>query len=286
MDEQRTPVSSAVISERFLKDSEERYSPRAEDTTCVSQRPVKIALRKVSKEFRTADRGTFVALREIEAEIGDGEFVALIGPSGGGKTTLLNVVAGLTPPTGGQVLVDGRPVRRPGPDRGVVFQQDALFMWRRVIKNVEYGLEIRNVPKDQRQQTAMDYLRMVGLEKFADFYPKQLSGGMKKRVQIATVFANNPEVLLMDEPFGALDYPTKVDLQEQLLTLWARDAKTSLFVTHDMEEALFLADRVFVLVDGKLETILNVPFGRPRAHDLRMSQDFHALKLQLWNYMR
>ena len=245
--------------------------------------PAKIALKSVRKIFETEDGGQLEVLRGISANILDKEFVVLIGLSGGGKTTLLNIIAGLLEPTDGQVLMDGRKVTGPGRERGMVFQQDAILMWRKVLGNIEYGLETRGVPKAERCRIALEHMALVGLDpKFASFFPKELSGGMKKRVQIAAVFANDPEVLLLDEPFGSLDYPTKVALQQQLLHIWEREKKTAIFVTHDVEEALFLADRVFVLRNGLFETIVDVPFQRPRPADLRGRPEFREMFDRLW----
>jgi NitT/TauT family transport system ATP-binding protein len=198
---------------------------------------------------------------------------------------LLNLVAGLTLPSAGQIFVDGHAVLGPGRERGVVFQQDAILPWRSVIRNVEYGLELRGESRATRRQVAERFLRVVGLERFADFYPKELSGGMKKRVALAAVFANSPEVLLMDEPFGSLDYPTKLTLQRELLRIWEGERKTTLFVTHDLEEALFLADRVFALNEGTIESIVEVPFPRPRLDELRVAPEFQDMKRKLWKYL-
>jgi NitT/TauT family transport system ATP-binding protein len=246
---------------------------------------VKIQLDDVRKTYTTEGGGTVEVLHGVSADIFEKEFVVLIGPSGCGKSTLLNIVAGLLPPTGGRVVLDGHEVRGPGRERGMVFQQDAILMWRKVLGNVEYGLELRGVAKAERRRIAMDYVRLVGLERFVDFFPKELSGGMRKRVQVAAVFANNPEVLLMDEPFGSLDYPTKVALQEEVLKIWAREQKTTLFVTHDVEEALFLADRIFVIQRGRIDTIVRVPFPRPRQAEIRALPEFRDLLMQLWGYL-
>jgi NitT/TauT family transport system ATP-binding protein len=246
---------------------------------------VKIRIEGLSKTFLTEQGRRLEVLRGVTAEIYAHEFVSLIGPSGSGKTTLLNLVAGLTLPSAGQILVDGRAVLGPGRERGVVFQQDAILPWRSVIRNVEYGLELRGESRATRRQVAERFLRVVGLERFADFYPKELSGGMKKRVALAALFANSPEVLLMDEPFGSLDYPTKLTLQRELLRIWEGERKTTLFVTHDLEEALFLADRVFALNEGTIESIVDVPFPRPRLDELRVAPEFQDMKRKLWKYL-
>jgi NitT/TauT family transport system ATP-binding protein len=248
-------------------------------------RRTKIRLEGLTKTYQTEQGDRIEVLRGVEGEIYDQEFVSLIGPSGCGKTTLLNLVAGLISPTDGRVLVDGHPVISPGRDRGVVFQQDAILPWRTVIRNVEYGLELGGVDRVKRREVALGVLRVVGLESFADFYPKELSGGMKKRVALAAVFANNPEVLLMDEPFGSLDYPTKLGLQRELLAIWDREQKTTVFVTHDLEEALFLSDRVVALARGVIESVVEVPFPRPRTDDLRVSPEFQEMKKVLWKYL-
>jgi NitT/TauT family transport system ATP-binding protein len=244
-----------------------------------------IEFRGVSKRFQRDRNHAYDALRDVDLAIGDGEIVAIVGPSGCGKTTLLNVAASLLEPTTGDVLVDGKPVSRPGRDRGVVFQQDAIFMWRTVQRNVEYGLELQGLPKRERAERAAHWLSVVGLERFAAFYPKELSGGMKKRCQIATVLANEPEVLLMDEPYGALDYPTKCQLQDELLRILAERPKTVLFVTHDIEEALYLADRIVAMRDGAISEIHPVPFERPRTADMRLSAEFAGAKSQLWELL-
>ena len=245
----------------------------------------KIVFENVCKTFQTQGGAKLEVLRGISGGILDKEFVVLTGPSGCGKTTLLNIVAGLLEPTVGRVLLDGREVTGPGRERGMVFQQDAILMWRKVLANVEYGLELRNVAIQERKRIAMEHLAMVGLERFSNFFPKELSGGMKKRVQIAAVFANNPEVLLMDEPFGSLDYPTKVSLQEALLKIWTAEQKTTIFVTHDVEESIFLADRIFVIQKGKIDQVIKVPFDRPRTHEIRAYPEFRDLLAQLWQHL-
>ena len=248
-------------------------------------RPVKIQVEGLTKSFRTERGDHLKVLRGVTVDVYEREFVSLIGPSGSGKTTLLNLIAGLALPSTGRILVDGRPVTGPGRDRGVVFQQDAILPWRSVLRNVEYGLELRGEPRAARREVARRFTRLVGLERFEHFYPKELSGGMKKRVALAAVFANNPDVLLMDEPFGSLNYPSKLALQRELLHVWDTERKTTLFVTHDLEEALFLSDRVFALHQATIDTIVSVPLPRPRADELRTTAEFQELKRRLWRYL-
>tara|TARA_B100001146_G_C16101110_1_gene399449 strand:+ start:47 stop:811 length:765 start_codon:yes stop_codon:yes gene_type:complete len=238
---------------------------------------MQIYLRSISKKFVSEKGRELEVLKKIEQTINNEEFVVLIGPSGCGKSTLLNIIAGLEKCTSGEVIVGGEKIIKPSRDRGMVFQQDALLMWRKVIDNVEYGLELSGVKKNERRKIAFDHLKKVGLEEFADFYPKELSGGMRKRVQIASVFSNNPKVMLMDEPFGSLDYMTKLALQDQLLDIWSTQKKTTVFVTHDIEEAIFLADRIFLLKNGVIDDVFNVPFTRPRNNEIRTDEKFRNL---------
>jgi NitT/TauT family transport system ATP-binding protein len=244
-----------------------------------------IRIRNVRKVMHTERGAEIAALSGIDLDIAEGEVLAIVGPSGCGKTTLLNQIAGLATPTSGEILLRGRPITGPGRDRGMVFQADAIFFWRTVRRNVEYGLEVQGLPARERHDRADHYLRLVGLSRFADLYPKELSGGMKKRCQIATVLANNPEVLLMDEPFGALDYPTKCQLQDELLNILGREPNATVFVTHDIEEALFLADRVVAMGRGVIREIIPVPFSRPRASDLRIDPEFSRRKAELWELL-
>ncbi len=211
------------------------------------RRAHKVELVSVSKTFQLGSGLKVEALQNISLQVPDGQFVCVIGPSGCGKSTLLNVVAGLLDVTSGHIFVEGREVSGPGRDRGMVFQEDAIFLWRRVLENVEYGLEMQGIPKRERRARAEDMIRLVGLSDFALAFPKELSGGMRKRVALAMVLVNEPSLLLMDEPFGSVDYPTKVGLQKALLEIWAKSKRTVLFVTHDIEEAIFLADRIVVL---------------------------------------
>jgi NitT/TauT family transport system ATP-binding protein len=241
----------------------------------------KLELRDVAKTFAMQRGRVYNALAGVSLTIREGEFVCVVGPSGSGKTTLLSVMAGLTAPSAGEILVDGEPVRGPGRDLGVVFQQDAIFPWRTVIRNVEYGLEVAGVPKQERRERIQRYIELVGLEEFVDFFPKELSGGMKKRVALATVFANDPAVLFMDEPFGSLDYSSKAALQHELLKIWSMTRKTTVFVTHDVEEAVFLADRVLVIRDGLVHRDFPVALPRPRTEETRASAELSDLRRQL-----
>jgi NitT/TauT family transport system ATP-binding protein len=244
----------------------------------------KIAVRDVSKTFPVG-RENFVALQEVSLEIADNEFVTVVGPSGCGKSTLLNILAGLEQPSRGSALVDGEPVRGPGPERGVIFQQYALFPWLTVRQNVEFGMKTARVPKKERQERTEHFIRLVGLERFADSLPKTLSGGMKQRCAIARAYAMNPSILLMDEPFGALDALTRVTLQEQLLETWSQDRRTVLFITHDVDEAVFLANRVIVMAarPGRVFDVIDVDLPYPRTEGVRLSPEFGELRRHVWH---
>ena len=244
---------------------------------------MEIEFKSIQKKFISEKGKELEVLKNVEEKILNEEFVVLIGPSGCGKSTLLNIIAGLEKCTSGEIIVGGETVINPSRDRGMVFQQDALLMWRKVIENVEYGLELSGTKKNERRKIAIEHLKKVGLEEFADFYPKELSGGMRKRVQIASVFSNNPKVMLMDEPFGSLDYMTKLALQDQLLDIWNKEKKTTVFVTHDIEEAIFLADRIFLLKNGIIDEVFKVPFIRPRTNEIRTDEKFRNLMATLFN---
>jgi NitT/TauT family transport system ATP-binding protein len=231
-----------------------------------------IALDGVTRRFRRADRQEVIALSDISVTVDAGEFVCLVGPSGCGKSTLLQIVAGLLAPSAGQVSVAGREVRGPGPDRGMVFQRDSVFPWMRVIDNVQYGPKCRGMPREQRLALARHYLDRVGLAHVARAWPRELSGGMLKRVAVASVFANGAKVLLLDEPFGALDYVTRHQLHGVLLDLWeegraANGRRTVLFVTHDVDESLVLADRILVFHTGRMVDDFRITAERPRTTD-------------------
>jgi NitT/TauT family transport system ATP-binding protein len=231
-------------------------------------------------------KGTdFVALGDVSLEVADNEFVTIVGPSGCGKTTLMNIVAGLDTPTSGSARLDGRAITGPGPDRGVIFQQYALFPWLTVRKNVEFGLRTAGVPRAERRGIADHFIDLVGLHDFADALPKMLSGGMKQRCAIARAYAVNPSILLMDEPFGAVDALTRVRLQEQLLRTWSQEKRTVVFITHDVDEAVFLANRVVVMAarPGRIVEIVDVDLPYPRTEELRLSPAFTALRNRVWS---
>jgi NitT/TauT family transport system ATP-binding protein len=244
----------------------------------------KIALRDVRKTFALGNE-EFVALDGISLDIADNEFVTAVGPSGCGKSTLMNILAGLEQPSAGEALVDGRPVAGPGPERGVIFQQYALFPWLTVRQNVEFGLRTARVAKAERHERAEYFIRMVGLEQFADALPKMLSGGMKQRCAIARAYAVNPSILLMDEPFGALDALTRVKLQEQLLETWNREKRTVMFITHDVDEAVFLSNRVIVMAarPGRIYDVIDVNLPYPRNEEVRLSPEFGELRNRVWH---
>ena len=223
------------------------------------------------------------ALEDVSLDVGEGEFAVLVGPSGCGKSSLLYLAAGLAEPTSGQILLDGRPVEGPGADRGMVFQGYTLFPWLDVRRNVEFGLRRRGMPAAARRERVAHFLGEVGLTPFAEHYPKQLSGGMMQRVAIARALANDPAILLMDEPFGALDSQTRGSMQRLLLRVWEHTRKTVLFVTHDIDEAILLGDRVYVMSPrpGRIERLVPVPLPRPRGMAMVMEPEFIAIKRQV-----
>ncbi|MEV4564399.1 ABC transporter ATP-binding protein [Nonomuraea sp. NPDC049419] len=244
----------------------------------------KISFRDVVKTYPMKD-GTFTALDHVSLDIADREFVTVVGPSGCGKSTLMSMAAGLVEPTGGEVLVDGRPVDGPGPERGVIFQQYALFPWLTVRKNVEFGLKLKGLPADERRRRAEQAIELVGLSDFADALPKALSGGMRQRCAIARAYAVDPQVLLMDEPFGALDALTRVQLQDQLLATWSREQRTVMFITHDVDEAVYLARRVIVMAarPGRIQQIIDVGLPYPRTEEMRLSPEFGRIRNEVWH---
>ena len=246
--------------------------------------PVKVHIDHVVKKFNGRN-GEMVALNGVDLDIHENEFVCVVGPSGCGKSTLLNIIGGLENPTEGQVLVDGKPVQGPGPDRGIVFQQYALFPWLTVEKNVQFGLKLQGKSNEEAEEIARKYLKMVDLEGFAKAYPKELSGGMKQRVAIARAYAADPEVLLMDEPFGALDAQTRTQLQTELLETWEKDRKTCFFITHDVEEAIILAQKVIIMSarPGRIKSIIDIDIPYPRTQETKMTPRFLELKNEIWS---
>lgn len=233
-----------------------------------------LTLRNLHKTYFDLNEGSRVtAVQDVSLHIREGEFVAIVGPSGCGKSTILNIVAGFLPATKGEVLVGDRPVKGPGPDRGVVFQNFALFPWKTVIENVGFGLKMRGIPKPERDRIAREFLALAGLTNAADRYPNELSGGMQQRVGVVRALANEPDVLLMDEPFASVDAQTRMTLQEELTRIWQERRHTVLFITHDVGEAVFLADRVVVLSKGQVLREIDIPISRPRAWDTVSEQD-------------
>ena len=247
-------------------------------------RDLKLKIDNVRKVFNTRN-GEMIALNGVDLDIYENEFICVVGPSGCGKSTLLNIIAGLTEATSGTVYCGGKPVTGTGTDRGVVFQQYALFPWLTVKKNVMFALEMKGIKGKQAEEEAMKYLAKVDLEKFADHYPKELSGGMKQRVAIARAYAADPEVLLMDEPFGALDAQTRTQLQSELLETWERDRKTCFFITHDVDEAIILAQRVIIMSarPGRIKDIVDIDIPYPRTQETKMSPRFLELKNHIWS---
>ncbi len=237
----------------------------------------RLVLKGVDKTFRSR-KGAVHALSDINLTLDDGEFVSLVGASGCGKSTLLRIVAGLEPASAGELTLDNAPLRGPGKDRGMVFQQYTLYPWLTAQQNIEFGL--RHLPKKERSEVACRFLEVVGLTDFASSYPFQLSGGMQQRVAIARALALRPSILLMDEPFGALDAQTRSLMQELLLSIWERDRLSVLFVTHDIDEAIFLADRICVLASkpGRVRELIEVHLSRPRDFSQQMESEFLELK--------
>lgn len=247
----------------------------------------KLRLAQVSKKFPIRGQKTeLTAVEDITLELAAGEFLVLVGPSGCGKSTLLDLLGGLSTPTSGQILLDGKPITGPGLDRGIVFQQYALLPWRTARRNVEFGLEAKGVPRAERRERAEHYLELVGLAGFADRYPHELSGGMKQRVAIARSLAFDPEVLLMDEPFAALDAQTRESLQDELLRIWERTGKTILFITHGIDEAIYLGRRVAVLTSrpGRVKTVVDIDIDRT-ADDIRSGAGFRELRHRIWSLL-
>ena len=251
------------------------------------RRPVKLKVEDLSKKFDTP-KGEILALNKINLQIHRREFVTVIGPSGCGKTTLIRILAGLDFPTSGNVLLEGKKMEGPSAERGMVFQDYTLFPWLSVKKNVMFGLEIKGLGTLKAEAEAMEWLEIVGLAKFADAYPGQLSGGMKQRVAIARSLANRPEILFLDEPFGALDAQTRASMQAYLLKIWQHVDVTIFFVTHDLDEAVYLSDRILVLRanPGEIDELIEVPVPRPRDPGQFLTPEFLATKKRLEELIR
>ena len=249
-----------------------------------------VVLRDVGKSFIDRKRGReTVALTDVSLSIGKGEFACILGPSGCGKSTILNLVAGFEQPSSGAVLVDGRPVAAPDRSRGMVFQQPLLFPWLNVIDNITFGPRMAGAPPDQYAPQAARYMQLMGLSGFEKHYPYELSGGMQQRVALARAWISEPELFLMDEPFGALDAQTRLMMQELLLRVWERSRTTVLFVTHDIDEALFLADRIFLMTarPGRIKESLAVDFARPRNYEtIIFDQQYITLKQRILQVIR
>ena len=249
----------------------------------------KLEVRAVSKSFPRPNGELLPVVQELSLEVANLEFLALVGPSGCGKSTLLRIIDGLIPCDRGAIFLNGREVTgTPGQGRGMVFQTFDLLPWRTALGNVEFGLEIQGVPRAERRELGRRYIQLVGLSGFEDAYPHQLSGGMQQRIGIARAFAIRPEVLLMDEPFGALDVQTRDILQDELLHIWEQEQKTVLFVTHGIEEAIYLADRIIVFGPRPTQVVreIRVPFGRPRYEALKTEPAFLALRREIWEILK
>jgi NitT/TauT family transport system ATP-binding protein len=259
----------------------------AEPTRSVQASHGRIEVRNLGIQFQSKS-STVDAVTGVSVHVQPGEFVSLIGPSGCGKSTLLNVVAGFLEPTSGQAMLDGRQINGPGSDRGVVFQQYSLFPWMTVRKNVEFGLKLKGIAAREREAQARTLLGLAGLLHFENHYPDQLSGGMKQRVGIVRALATSPQVLLMDEPFGALDSQTRVVMQEILTNMWQRLRISVLFITHDIEEAVFLSDRIYVMTarPGRVKSEIVVPLPRPRTPAMTSTAEFSALVHTIKNLIR
>jgi NitT/TauT family transport system ATP-binding protein len=247
-----------------------------------------LTIQNLSKTYFDPYAGSNVtAVHDISLKVVQGEFISIVGPSGCGKTTLLNMIAGFLPISGGSITIDDKPVKGPGPDRGVVFQTFALFPWKTVIDNVGFGPRMRGLPKKECDQIALEFLSLVGLEHVAQKYPNELSGGMQQRVGVVRALANNPDVLLMDEPFASVDAQTRMTLQEELTKIWQERRPTILFITHDVAESVFLADRVVVLSKGRVLEDMQIQLQRPRVWDNLIEDDtFKALSSKVLNKVR
>jgi NitT/TauT family transport system ATP-binding protein len=256
----------------------------------------KIQFNHVSKVFKIRDTDQkkggmkeFTAIKNVYFSVKGGEFLSLVGPSGCGKSTLLDLLGGLTKPTSGEILIDGKPIEGPGLDRGIVFQQYALFPWKTAKGNIDFSLEAKGVPKKERTEIARHFLSLVGLSGFEDCYPHELSGGMKQRVAIARSLAYDPDVLLMDEPFAALDAQTRETLQTELLRIWEETKKTIVFITHGIDEAVYLGQRIAVMTSrpGTIKQMINNPIhSSSQDEDLRSTPEFAQTRHKIWDLLR
>jgi NitT/TauT family transport system ATP-binding protein len=244
--------------------------------------------RNVNLTFRPPNRGPVRALQNFDIDIAEGEFLSIVGPSGCGKSTFLNVLLGLIRPDSGDIRMSGQPIAGPGTDRAMVFQEFGLLPWRTVQANVELGLELKGMGSDARRAVSKPLIEMIGLNGFEGHFPHELSGGMKQRVGLARALATDPNVLLMDEPFAALDAQTRDLMQVELLRIWSQAKKTVLFVTHQIEEAIYLSDRVMVMTKrpGRAKKIFPIELPRPRDYEMRVTPEFNELKLQIWNELK
>jgi NitT/TauT family transport system ATP-binding protein len=250
--------------------------------------PAYIQGRNVNLTFRPPNRGPVRALQGFDIEVDEGEFLSIVGPSGCGKSTFLNVVLGLLKPDSGDVVMNGKRISGPGSDRAMVFQEFGLLPWRTVRHNIELGLELKGVAVETRRGISGRFIEMVGLAGFEGHYPHELSGGMKQRVGLARALATDPDVLLMDEPFAALDAQTRDLMQVELLRIWQEARKTVLFVTHQIEEAVYLSDRVMVMTKrpGRAKSMFAVDLPRPRDYEMRVTPEFNDLKLEIWHALK
>ena len=270
----------------------ESFSSEARDLESAGRSRAIVEIRDVGKSFqKTVKQSTaeIKALAEVNFSVRENEFISIIGPSGCGKTTLLKMIDGLIPCDRGEIVINGKKVSAPGPDRALVFQTFALLPWRTVLANVEFSLELRQIPKAKRTDIARNYLKRVGLDEFENHHPHELSGGMQQRAGLARALVVNPMILLMDEPFGSVDAQTRQLLQEELLDLWQREQKTVVFVTHSMDEAVYLSDRVVVMTPrpGKVAEVLDVPLPRPRiADEVRRDRKFVDLTNYIWDSLK
>ncbi|WP_144548266.1 ABC transporter ATP-binding protein [Bacillus sp. X1(2014)] len=276
-----------VTPQLNVKEKEKIVVPKQRESLLNMTGTPKLEIKEVGKVFKTK-KGETTALEKTSFSIEEGEFVTILGPSGCGKSTVLRIVAGLEEATSGQVLLDGQEIHGPGPDRGMVFQSYTLFPWLSVKDNITFGLKLKGVSQKERDDIARHYLQLIGLEGFENHFPIQLSGGMKQRVAIARALANDPKILLMDEPFGALDAQTRNIMQEVLLKAWEESKKTILFITHDVDESIFLADSVYVMTarPGRLKKRIPIALERPRDFSVKASAQFAEYKEELLSLIR